>query len=159
MLSGSEVLAPLEEIGFQGSLTEMYTVDSIRSWHFNQSLFTPLKSNLIRACTLQFTIRIALFKGKFQRKSGVAETTYNQIHLLHTNRFWKSQGLSDKQKKKEDLHESEMLVPDFKLMLAVALSVDNVHTLETGDQGSLDLGIVGGEVSTAVATAPEASSL
>ena len=52
-----------------------------------------------------------------------------------------------------------MLVPDFKLMLAVALSVDNVHTLETGDQGSLDLGIVGGEVSTAVATAPEASSL
>ena len=62
-------------------------------------------------------------------------------------------------KKKEDLHESEMLVPDFKLMLAVALSVDNVHTLETGDQGSLDLGIVGGEVSTAVATAPEASSL
>ena len=37
-------------------------------------------------------------------------------------------------------------------MLAVAVSVDEAHTLETGDQGSLDFDIVVGQVGTAAET-------
>ena len=52
-----------------------------------------------------------------------------------------------------------MLVPDLKLMLAVAVSVDEVYTLEAGDQGSSDFDIVVGQVLTTGVTSAAAPSL